>query len=98
MAMIWLRNFIQYQTRTGQPVEAGATVVIPRSRALIVRWPFGGWVWNRPVSVTFQDGERTRRTPVIDLTRVVQLSLFGLATIFFTTGLIVSRRRRNQNE
>ena len=96
--MTHLQRFIQYQTRTGQPVTAGSTTVIPRSRALIVRWPFGGWVWNRPVSVTFQDGERSSRIPVVDLTRMVQLGLLGLAAIFFTTGLIVSRRRRSQNE
>ena len=97
-AMTQSQKFIQYQTKSGQPVTAGSLAVIPRSRALIVRWPFGGWFWNRPVSVTYQDGEQTRRMAIIDLTRLIQLSLLGLAVIFVTTGLIVSRRRRNQNE
>ena len=97
-AMTQPQKFIQYQTKSGHPVTAGPLTVTPRSRALMVRWPFGGWVWNRPVSVTFQDGEQTGRMAIIDLTRLIQLSLLGLAAIFVTTGLIVSHRRRNQNE
>lgn len=84
------QKFIQYQTRSGQPFKTGSLTVTPRSRALVVRWPFGGWVWNRPVSVTFQEGEQVRRISIIDLTRLVQLGLLGLAAIFFVTGLIVS--------
>ena len=96
--MTQLQKFIQYQTRSGQPVTAGSLTAIPRSRALVVRWPFGGWVWNRPVSVTVQDGDRIQRVSIFDLTRLVQLNLLGLAAIFFTTGLIVSLKRRDHNE
>lgn len=92
------QKLIQLQTKSGDAVTAGAVTVTPQSQALIVRWPFGGWVWNRPVSVTLQHGEHTERFPIIDVTRIVHLSLLGLAAIFFVTGLIVSSKRRDQNE
>ena len=57
--MIQLQKFIQLQTKSGRVITAGEVEVTPVSRVLIVRWPSGGWIWNRPVSVGVRHNHRS---------------------------------------
>ena len=61
------------------PVTVGDVTVTPRARALVVRLPQGGFVWNRPTALTVQQAGATRRVPVVDVTRLLQLGLLALA-------------------
>jgi hypothetical protein len=61
------------------PVTVGDVTVTPRARALVVRLPQGGFVWNRPTAVTVQRAGAVRQIPVVDVTRLLQLALLGLA-------------------
>jgi len=53
---------------------------------LIIRGPYGGWGWNRPVAVQVeqanQPGTSATRIPIVDVTRLAQLGLLGLSLIF----------------
>jgi hypothetical protein len=60
------------------PVTVGEVTVTPRARALLVRLPWGGFVWNRPTAVMVERGGQVRRIPVVDVTRILQLGLLGL--------------------
>jgi hypothetical protein len=61
-----------------EPVTVGDVTVTPRARALVVRLPRGGFVWNRPTAVMVERAGQVKRIPVIDVTRILQLGLFGL--------------------
>ena len=67
------------QEASATPVTVGDVTVTPRARALVVRLPQGGFVWNRPTAVTVQQAGAVRHVPVVDVTRLLQLALLGLA-------------------
>jgi hypothetical protein len=60
-------------------VTVDDVTVTPRARALVVRLPQGGLVWNRPTAVTVERAGAKRRVPVVDVTRILQLALVALA-------------------
>jgi hypothetical protein len=59
-------------------VTRGDISVTPRSQALVVRWPGGGLVWNRPVAVVVEQNGQVKRLPIGDVTRGVQAGLLAL--------------------
>lgn len=67
-----LKDFIQLQTTSGDPQTIGDATITPQSQALIVRFPFGGFVWNRPVAVLVDRNGQTERIPIVDVTRIAQ--------------------------
>ena len=88
------KQAIQWQTNLGDKITIGDITVTPQSQALIIRWPYGGWVWNRLAAVVVEQGDRVERFPVVDITRLVQLTLLGMS-LFFSIGiLILSIRQR----
>ena len=58
-----LRDLFQWQTLSGAAVAVGDVTVTPQSQALIVRFPQGGLVWNRPVAVLIRQHGETKRVP-----------------------------------
>lgn len=94
-----LKRIIQWQTVSGSPVTAGDVTLTPQSQSLTVRWPHGGWVWNRPVAILVERGGQTERVPIVDVTRAVQLGLLSCTLVFgMVTVALTARRRRNRNE
>ena len=97
--MVGLKEMVQWKTVTGSPMPIGDVTVTPQSQALTIRWPNGGFVWNRPVAVLVARGEETERIPVVDVTRMAQLGLFGLSIAFSVFTVLKSiRQRRDTNE
>jgi hypothetical protein len=90
-----LNSFVQIQTLFGEPVSLDGIIVTPQSRALSVRWPYGGWVWNRPVAVLVEQGDRIERLPIVDVTRLAQVVLvaLGLVVSSVTLAIAVLQRR-----
>lgn len=79
----------KWETASGETATVGDVSVTPQSKALTVRWPNGGWVWNRPVAVLMERGEEKERIPIVDVTRMGQLALYGLSLAFAVIGLII---------
>jgi hypothetical protein len=97
--MAGLKDVFQFQTFAGEPTTVGDVTLTPQSQALTVRWPFGGFVWNRPIAVLVKRGEQIERMPIVDVTRLAQLGLLGLSLVFSAMILLRSARsRRGQNE
>ncbi len=99
--MAKFKELIQWQTTSGQPVAAGNVTVTPQAWALTIRCPFGGLIWNRPLAVLVRRGEETKRIPIINITRSVQLGLLGLGLIFAVLAFVLTqskRKGRNQHE
>jgi len=84
------------QTVSGEPVAVGDVVATPQSQALVVRWPRGGWVWNRPSALLVERGEESERIPIVDVTRVAQLGLYGLGLVCAIVGLLLMTRQRSK--
>ena len=87
-------RLFQWRTVTGEAVTAGDSTVTPQSQALVVRWPGGGFVWNRPVAVLVQHGEKSERIPIVDITRMAQLWLAAVGLIFSVLAMAFSIRER----
>jgi hypothetical protein len=76
---------VQLKTVHAQPIAAGGARLILESQALVVRLPFGGFVWHRPTAVTVEP--TGRRVPIHDLTRIAQIGLVVVTMLW----LIASR-------
>jgi hypothetical protein len=97
--MTRLKEMFQSQMLSGDKVTVGDVTVTPQSRALTIRWPRGGLVWNRPVAVLVERDEQTERIPIVDVTRMAQLGLLGLSLVFSMVIFVRSiRQRRDRNE
>jgi hypothetical protein len=92
--MTRLREMVSWQTTWGEEVIVGDVTVTPQSKSLTLRWPLGGLVWNRPVAVLVERGERTERIPIVDVTRIVQLGLLALSVVFTVVIFILSAKKR----
>lgn len=87
------------ETRWGEPLVAGDTEIVPQSQALTIRWPYGGYVWNRPVAIVVRRGDQEERLPIVDVTLATRLALFALGAVSSLIFLIRSiQNRRSQNE
>ncbi len=97
--MAKLKDFVQWQTVSGEKVSVAGASLTPQSQFLSIRLPFGGWVWNRPVAVLVERDGQVERIPVVDVTRLALLGLAGVATIFSVfVSVRMARERRKQNE
>jgi hypothetical protein len=46
-----------------------------------------GWVWNRPRAVILHKGREQRRVPIIDLSRLLQMILYGVSLLLAVIGV-----------
>lgn len=93
-----LREMIQWQTTLGKPISVGDVTLTPQSQALIVRWPNGGLVWNRPTAILVERQHQTQRIPIFDVTRILQLGLLGFSLLLgIITFALTVQYRRNGN-
>jgi len=79
---------LQRQRALGTPRRVEGLTVTPESQALVFRWPRGAWVWNRPAAIRVErDDGTTERLPIVDVTRISQWVLGGLAALFAVVSL-----------
>lgn len=89
-----LSDVVQWQVVSGEEVTAGDVTLTPQSQALTISWPNGGFVWNRPVAVLVERGGQTERIPVVDVTRIAQITLLGLGFVLSIAVFMLSIRQR----
>jgi hypothetical protein len=77
-----LRNGIRIQTQEGTPIQIGDVRLMPQAQSIQVRLPFGHLVYNHPVAVLAERNGAIERIPVVDVTRMVQLALFGFSFVY----------------
>jgi hypothetical protein len=81
---------------SAEPVTVHDVTVTPLARALTVRLPKGGLVWNRPTGVLVEQDGQSRRIRIVDVTRLLQVGLVGVAVLAASTSLLGERRRRGE--
>jgi len=69
---------IHVETESAAPISVGGVTVTPRSQAVILSFPFGQLVWNRPTEVVIERNGRTERIRVVDISRTFQLGVYAL--------------------
>ena len=94
-----LQDFIRLENTSADPIVVGDTRVTPQAQAFSVRFPFGGFVWNRPTAVLVERDDVTQRIPIVDVTRVTQIAVFGLVvTLSVIITLLAARQWRSRHE
>ncbi len=83
-----------FETTSANPITVGGTRLTPRASALTFRWPSGGLVWNRPAAVEVEQNGSTEIIPILDMTRIAQVVLYGLAASFSVLSIVLMIRRR----
>jgi hypothetical protein len=87
-------RFIAIETVSGETAVSNGLKVTPFSQVFRIQLPGGrgGLVWNRPRSVLVDvNGEETV-LPVVDVTRLVQWSLYGLSFVLPLAVWLLSRK------
>ena len=79
--MAQLTDFIQLKTVQGTAVHTPHHTIIPESQALIIKFPYGGFVWQRPTAVLVQQGDQTQRHPITDVTRLATWSVLAASIL-----------------
>jgi hypothetical protein len=74
-------SLIQKETRLGVPIKVGKRTVMPQSQAITIRFPFGGFVWNRPTAVLVTEDNQTTTIPITDPTRLALWTLTGITVL-----------------
>ncbi len=75
---------------------AGAVTIVPLSRALTLRFPFAALVWNRPTAVRVEQGGQVSLVPIVDVTRIIQVTSLGLSLILYLLiGFLWIRRKES---
>jgi hypothetical protein len=94
-----LSDFIRLENTSAVPLVVGDTRMTPQAQAFSVRFPFGGFVWNRPTAVLVERDDLTQRIPIVDVTRAAQFASFGLVVTFLAIiTLLAARQRRVRHE
>lgn len=88
-------DFVQLKTVQGTAVQTPHHTLIPESQALIIKFPYGGFVWQRPTAVLVQQGEQIRRYPITDVTRLATWSVLA-ASLLVTLLLRLLSRSQEQ--
>jgi len=92
-------DFIRLENTSAEPIVVGDTKITPQAQAFSIRFPFGGIVWNRPTAVLVERDDLTQRIPIVDVTRVAQVAVFGLVVTFsIIITLLAARQRRIRHE
>lgn len=76
-----LTDFIEWKTVQGTAVSTPHHTLVPESQALIIKFPYGGFVWQRPTAVLVQQGEQTQRYPITDVTRLATWSVLAASLL-----------------
>jgi hypothetical protein len=66
------KPMFRLETRSGEPIVAEDSEIVPQSQTLTIRWPNGGYVWNRSVAVVVKRGDQEERLPILDVTLVAR--------------------------
>ena len=77
--MAQIGKFVRWATLAGSPVTVNQLTVTPLAQSLTIRWPQGGFVWNRPVAIIVERDGQSVRMPILDVTGLAQL--IGLGSV-----------------
>jgi hypothetical protein len=90
-------QLIRWQTVSGPSWKLGGRNLTAESRALAIRLPFGGYVWNRAVAIVVEEEGKTTRVPIFDVTRMAVLVLSASSIVASALIWLFGRSRRERS-
>jgi len=84
---------IHLETESAAPISVGGVTVTPWSQALILSFPFGQLVWNRPTEVVVERNGRTEHIRVVDVSCIFTLGLYAFVAALSVAIAIGGARR-----
>ena len=97
--MARFREMCRMQVVAGAPVTIGEMTITPQAHVLALRWPGGGWVWNRPHAILVEREGHVQRVPIVDVTRIARWAMFGLiAALWLLAALPRGKRSRRERK
>ena len=74
--------------------------ITPVAHVLGVRWNGGAWMWQFPVWVEVEEDGRSRRIPILPVTRLALWLFQGmtLLSIVLVAGAVLRRRKRHEEK
>jgi len=96
--MACLSDYVEVQTRERGPIQVGDRTITLQSKAVSVRWPGGGWVWNRPVAAVVERDGVVERIPIVDVTRLAILALVGGTALLWLLALSLSKAKNMERK
>ena len=78
----------------GEPVHVEEFKLTPQAESIGFEFPFGGLAWSRPVAVFVEKDGVVKRTPIVDVTRVILWLLWGMSFVFSAKLVTRFLRRR----
>jgi hypothetical protein len=92
-----LFNLVRWQTIDGPSVEGPFGRVTPEARSFVIRFPFGGFAWTKPVAVRIERGGTTERLGIPDPTRRAQVWLIVAVAVLLALVAVRSGSRRKDS-
>jgi hypothetical protein len=92
-----LVGVVHWETIDGPSVECPFGRVTPEARSLVIRFPFGGFAWTKPIAVRIEQGGLTERMSIPDPTRQAQLWLIVVVAVVLALVAMRSRSRRRDS-
>ena len=90
-----IKNVFRIETKAAEPIQAGDLQITPYSQSVSIRLPYFSLLWNRPVKLKVDTGLDTTVVPIVDVTRMIQLSLlFGGIVVAAIIGLVGRKATR----
>ncbi len=96
--MIKRSDVVQWRTIDGVSIQTPGGTVTPEARLLVVRLPFGGIAWQRPVAIRVVRDGKTERIAIQDATRRAQFRIVAAAIVLLLVALVIFPVRRNRRE
>jgi hypothetical protein len=72
-----IKKHIHWKSIDGEPISSGDTIITPVAKVFAVSTPFMDIVWNRPHAVRVQEGEEVTTVPIVNVTRMAQIAIYG---------------------
>lgn len=88
--------WLSWRTEYGTPFSVGGRRITPLAQVVIVRWPGGGLVWNRPAGIVVEERGATTSIPIHDPTRRWQIIMFAIALVAIWMAYIPRASRKEQ--
>ncbi len=91
-----LKDLVQVQSITGEPVTRGDLRVTPQAQTIRINGFIGRLAWARPTAVLVERDGSQERIPIVDVTIISILAIAAL-TFIFSLGSRPRRNWRNEN-
>lgn len=87
-----INQFVRVETHKGKSIATAFGKITPISQVLFIRFPFGGYVWNRPIAIEVQTDQAVNRIRILDVDRLIRMGLSVISFVIVVLFWLFSRK------